>query len=82
MEPYLVTNKIQPSNYAYLWDRVAVNTDKKQRYGTQPTWECIDGKMELMPLENPESVNQRRAEIGMGSVEKSLDEMNSQTCGN
>ena len=38
MEPYLETEGIKKSNYAYLWDRVAVNTDRKQRYGTQPIW--------------------------------------------
>ena len=29
MEPYLKTKGIKPANYAYLWDRVAVNTGQK-----------------------------------------------------
>ncbi|MFK8013172.1 MAG: DUF6624 domain-containing protein [Marinicellaceae bacterium] len=81
MEPYLKSGGIQPSNYAYLWDRVAVNNNKKQRYGTQPDWDCVNGKMKLQPMENPETVNQRRAELGMGTAEKSLEQMNLSSCG-
>ena len=75
MEPYLENGGVKPKNYAYLWDRVAVNTGRKQRYGTQPTWECTDGKMELQPLEDPENVNKRRAAMKMDTVEKALEDM-------
>jgi len=81
MEPYLKTGGVKAKNYAYLWDRVAVNTGRKQRYGTQPTWECTDGKLELEPLEDPENVNERRAKMGMNTVEDSLDYMALSVCG-
>jgi len=81
MEPYLESGGIKPANYAYLWDRVAVNTGRKQRYGTQPTWECDENKkLTLQPLENPETVNERRAALKMGTVEKSLEEMARGVC--
>ena len=81
MQPYLETNGVSKSNYAYLFDRVAVNHDRKQRYGTQPIWECTDTGLVLAPLENPASVNERRAEMGMGPVEESLAEMSRSVCG-
>lgn len=80
MEPYLKSGDIKPANYAYLWDRVAINTGRKQRYGTQPTWECTDGKLELQPLENPKTVNERRAKMNMGSVEAGLAQMAQGVC--
>jgi hypothetical protein len=35
MEPYLENGGVDKGNFAFLWDRVAVNSGKKQRYGTQ-----------------------------------------------
>ncbi len=81
MTPYLENNGVSKSNYAYLFDRVAVNHDRKQRYGTQPIWECTDNGLILAPLEDPETVNERRASMGMGTVEKSLAEMTRAVCG-
>ena len=81
MTPYVETDGVSKGDYAYLWDRVAVNTDRKQRYGTQPTWECTtDNKLTLQPLEDPENVNKRRAEMGLGSVEESLADMAREVC--
>lgn len=81
MTPYFESGEVSKSNYAYLWDRVAVNTDRKQLYGTQPTWECENGKMALKPLEKPETVNDRRAALGMDTVEEGLAEMSASVCG-
>ncbi len=81
MEPLLATNGVSRKNYAFLWDRVAVNSDRAQRYGTQPTWECEDGKMALKPLEDPDNVNARRAQMGLNSVEQGLADMTAQYCG-
>ncbi len=82
MEPYLKTGGVSAKDYAYLWDRVAVNSGEKQRYGTQPTWECSDaGQLTLQPMEDPERVNERRAEMGMSTVEQSLAEMSREVCG-
>lgn len=81
MEPYLENGGIKKSNYAYLYDRVAVNHGKKQLYGTQPIWECTDNGLELAPLLDPETVNERRAALGMGTVEESLAQMSASSCG-
>ena len=80
METYLDTGGVSPRDYAYLWDRVAVNKQRLQRYGTQPIWKCQDGKLRLHPMEDPANVDERRAEMGMGSVESGLAEMARNTC--
>ncbi len=80
MEKYLASGGVNRGNYAYLWDRVAVNTGKKQRYGTQPDWNCQNGKMKLRPLEDPKQVNRLRKKMGLNTVEKGLKDMNRQTC--
>jgi hypothetical protein len=45
---------------AYLTDRVLVNEGKKQRYGTQ-----MGMNFEPRPIEDPDNVDKRRAEIGL-----------------
>lgn len=82
MEAYLENGGVDKGNYAYLWDRVAVNTGEKQRYGTQPTWECTsEGKLTLQPLEDPDNVNARRAEMNLNTVEEGLADMTRSVCG-
>jgi hypothetical protein len=51
---------------AYLEDRVAVNTGRPQRYGTQV--ECVGGHAEAQEVADPETVDERRAEVGMEPV--------------
>jgi len=81
MEPYVEAGETSKKNYAYLWDRVAVNNDRLQRYGTQPTWVCdSEGDMALKPLENPAAVNERRAAMGLNTVEAGLAQMQSDVC--
>ncbi|MGB5510814.1 MAG: DUF6624 domain-containing protein [Woeseiaceae bacterium] len=81
MESYLDTGGVLKRNYAYLWDRVAVNSGELQRYGTQPDWtSCKDGKLVLMPMEDPEKVDERRSMMQLGPVQKDLEQMSRQTC--
>src|SRR5690606_5982636 len=35
LEPFVATAETAQTNYAYLYDRVAVNSGRPQRYGTQ-----------------------------------------------
>lgn len=81
MVPYLKTGGVLKRNYAYLWDRVAVNSAELQRYGTQPDWaSCKDGKLALMPMEDPENVDERRSMMQLGPVQKDLEQMSRQSC--
>lgn len=66
-----------PSNYAYLYDRVASSFSdpgkrKPQRYGTQGS--CIGpGKWEPLPIEDLGSVDKRRAEVGLPPMQEYID---------
>jgi hypothetical protein len=53
-----------PSSYAYLWDRVATNEGRKQRYGTQG--KCTGpGTWEPNELEDPARIDELRATVGL-----------------
>ncbi len=81
MEPYLNSGGVLKRNYAYLWDRVAVNSGALQRYGTQPDWaSCSNGMLALMPIEDPENVDLRRGEMQMGPAQNDLQKMSAQAC--
>tara|TARA_B110001454_G_C12723230_1_gene435990 strand:- start:24710 stop:25462 length:753 start_codon:yes stop_codon:yes gene_type:complete len=65
-------NETKPSNYAYLYDRVASsfgdpNKRKLQRYGTQGR--CVGpGQWEPLPIENPEKVDELRKSVGLSTL--------------
>ncbi len=54
---------VSQTDLAYLTDRVLLAEGKKQIYGTQFTSSA--GKWEPLPLEDPENVDKRRAEVGL-----------------
>jgi Family of unknown function (DUF6624) len=57
-----------PRNYAYLFDRVAVNENRAQRYGTQGR--CVArGRWEPFALEDPGEVDARRRSVRLGPLE-------------
>ena len=63
-----------PIFYAYLTDRVAVNANQPEEYGTQVKYEGSGlGKAVPKSLRDPQNVNKRRAAIGMESLESYLD---------
>jgi len=82
MGKYLDNDEVRKADYAYLWDRVAVNHDREQRYGTQPNWDCNeDGTLNFMPMEDPANVDARRSEMGLGPAQEELDRMAEFVCG-
>ena len=52
-----------PAHLAYLEDRVRVNADQPQLYGTQFTQQ--GGELAPHPIEDPERLDERRAEVGL-----------------
>jgi len=65
LEPLLPLGRVRPSNYALLWDRVAVKDGRLQRYGTQVT--CKDGRWQpQVGIEDPDRLDARRKEMGLG----------------
>jgi len=57
---------------ALLEDRVALRQGKKQIYGSQVGRDPKTGASYVLPLEEPDSVDFRRAEMGLGRLEDYL----------
>lgn len=57
------------SSLALLIDRVNLREGKQQIYGSQ-IYRNDDGSFYVKDLENPEYVNQRRAEVGLGPIQE------------
>ena len=50
------------SYYALMYDRIAVAEGRLQRWGTQ--MQCVNGRMQPFPTEDPERLEERRAPMG------------------
>ncbi|WP_052695866.1 DUF6624 domain-containing protein [Hymenobacter sp. AT01-02] len=65
-----------PINYAYLTDRVAINSGRLEEYGTQVVYQGPGiGHAVPKSLRDPENVDKRRAAIGMEPLKTYLDRM-------
>jgi hypothetical protein len=73
--------KASAINYAYLLDRVKVNTGQQQVYGTQMRINADFTSWEPNPLIEPEKVNERRKSVGLGTIEEYTAIMNSRFYG-
>jgi hypothetical protein len=56
-----------PQNFAFLSDRVAVRAGQPQTFATQ--MECVDGEWLVPSVIAPESLNERRAAVGLAPYE-------------
>lgn len=63
LERMLPLKETSGANYAYLWDRVAVNEGRPQRYGTQGS--ARDGLWTPKPLEDAAGVDALRKSVGL-----------------
>ena len=76
MLPEVKRKNASPLNYAYLTDRVAINSGQLEEYGTQVKYEGPGlGKAVPVSLRDPKNVNKRRAAIGMEPLESYLGMM-------
>jgi len=57
-----------PSSLALLEDRVALRQGKRQIYGSQIYTDEITQEMYVAPLIDPENVDKRRADVGLGKL--------------
>jgi hypothetical protein len=62
-----------PTELAYLEDRVALNRGRPQTYGTQIA--CVDGRAEPAELADPDRVEELREEVGLQPLEDYLAEL-------
>jgi len=65
MKQQMDKNNASKEKYAYLTDRVLVNKDQKQIYGTQLSRDNKTGKYSPFPLKYPKLVDKLRKEVGL-----------------
>lgn len=75
MEPLVSRGEASKSNFAYLTDRVLRARGKPQRFGTQFN-RLPDGTFELQPVEDPATLDARRAAMGMPPIAEQKALMN------
>lgn len=75
MKKELAKRNADPGNYGLLVDRVALNTGHQQIYGTQLAYNPDTGQAYPKNLANSATVNKRRKAIGLGPIEKYLNDM-------
>lgn len=73
--------KASLTDYAYLVDRVKVNTGQLQIYGTQMQLNSLKTSYEPKPLFEPDKVNDRRQSVGLNSIESYIQRMNTRYFG-
>lgn len=66
LEPLVAAGEVDGEEYGLMYDRLAMNEGRPQRYGTQMT--CKAGKwvIDRDNLEDPENADARRAAMGFG----------------
>lgn len=69
MREAVKSGNAQARSLALLEDRVALRQGKKQIYGSQIMRDPKTGEFFVSPLIEPEKVNERRAAVGLGTIE-------------
>lgn len=80
-ELLLENGEFSKTEYAYLVDRVAVNTGERQIYGTQSTGKCIDGSPEMRPMIDLSQLDERRKNMGLNAHHDYLVQLSRSVCG-
>ena len=68
LEPLVAEGEVSGSQYGLMYDRLAINENRPQRYGTQMT--CKNGKfvIDWENLEDPANADARRAAMGFAGT--------------
>ena len=76
MRDAVTKGNARPSSLALLEDRVALGQGKKQIYGSQIGRNLETGKFYVSPLQDPDNVDKRRAEVGLGTLQEYVSNWN------
>jgi hypothetical protein len=76
MRDAVVKKKASASSLALLEDRVALRQGKKQIYGSQVGRISGSDEYYVSPLEDPDNVDKRRAEVGLGTLQSYINNWN------
>lgn len=63
---------LQWSTVALMEDRMLMDRGEKQKYGSQVHKKNGSDQWSLYPIEDPQNVNNRRAQVGLGPIEEYL----------
>lgn len=74
--------KASAENYAYLLDRVKVNTGQLQVYGTQMELNSTHSSYQPKAVEDKKNLNTRRKSMGLTTIEEYIQLMNEVYHGN
>jgi hypothetical protein len=66
LEPLVDQGETDPQNYAYLYDRIAMNEGRPQRFGTQG--DCVGPRWQPLPLDDEGRVDEFRARVGLPPI--------------
>ena len=76
MKKQIEKTNANPSDFAHLTDRFNLNHRKFQVYGTQLKLNEKGTTFEPKLVINPQNLNKRRAEVGLGTIEEAILIMN------
>ncbi len=76
MHDAMLKNNASPIDYAYLYDRVMLNTIGKQYFGTQFQPNAKKKTYEPRPLIDSINVDSRRKQIGLHPIKEKIDYLN------
>jgi hypothetical protein len=76
MKKHIAKINASPIEFAYLTDRVNLNQGKPQVYGTQLKINEKGTSYEPKMVIDPQNLNKRREEIGLGTIEEAILIMN------
>ncbi len=76
MREAVAKGNAQASSLALLEDRVALRRGRKQIYGSQIGRDMETGEFYVSPLLDPDNVDKRRAEVGLGSLQDYVSNWN------
>ena len=72
----LENNDLPKRQYAMFYDRLVLRQGKRQVYGTQLAMSKESKKPYILPLEDAQNVDKRRAEMGLNSMQENLNRWN------
>jgi hypothetical protein len=74
MRDAVIKGNARAESLALLEDRVALRLGKRQIYGSQISRDDKTGKYYVMPLDDPDNVDKRREEVGLGPLREYVSE--------
>ncbi len=77
MREAVLKGDARADHLGYLEDRNKKDQNKKQIYGSQFGNDNLTGEGYVWPLEDPDNVDKRRADIGLGTMQEYLSELGS-----